>query len=142
MNDKKYPLETTAPRIEGFLDTVRKRANLRVNFRVAEGTNPHPEIENPDLIVQFSGADVELLLENKAELLLALEHLTMEMLRMPSEDHSLVCFDANDYRMLRIEELRLSALTAAEKVRKTRVPFHFSPMSTIPKAASARKSPA
>ena len=130
VSDKKYPIETTAPRIEGFLDTVRKRANLHIAFRVAEGTNPHPEIENPDLIVQFSGADVELLLENKAELLLALEHLTMEMLRMPSEDHSLVCFDANDYRMLRIEELRLSALTAAEKVRKTRVPFHFSPMSS------------
>ena len=30
----------------------------------------------------------------------------MEMLRMPSEDHSRISFDANDYRLLRIEELR------------------------------------
>lgn len=128
--DKKYPLETTAPRIGSFLDMVERHAHLRLDPVISEGKPPHPEIENPDVLVQFSGADVELLLENKAELLLALEHLTMEALRMPSEDHSLVCFDANDYRMLRIEELRLSALTAAEKVRKTRVPFHFSPMSS------------
>ena len=64
--------------------------------------------------MRFSGPDVELLLANKAELLLALEHLTMETLRMAPEEHSRVCFDANDHRMLRIEELRMSALTAAE----------------------------
>jgi spoIIIJ-associated protein len=54
--------------------------------------------------VQFKGADVDLLLANKAELLLALEQVTIA-LRMPSEDHSRISFDANDYRMLRIEEL-------------------------------------
>ena len=71
-------------------------------------------------MVKFSGPDVDLLLSNRAELLLALEHVTMEMLRMPSEDHSRISFDANDYRLLRIEELRLSAMTAAEKVKRTR----------------------
>ena len=65
--------------------------------------------------MKFSGPDVDLLLANKGEVLLALEFLTMEALRMPAEHHSLLCFDANDYRMLRIEELRLSAVTAAEK---------------------------
>ena len=60
-------------------------------------------------MVKFTGPDVDLLLSNRAELLLALEHVTMEMLRMPSEDHSRISFDANDYRLLRIEELRLSA---------------------------------
>ena len=43
----------------------------------------------------------------------------MEMLRMHSDEHSRISFDANDYRLLRIEELRLSALTAAEKVKRT-----------------------
>jgi spoIIIJ-associated protein len=32
--------------------------------------------------------------------------------------------------MLRIEELRLSALTAAEKVKRSRVPFEFNPMNS------------
>src|SRR5271168_154808 len=54
----------------------------------------------------------------------------MEALRMAAEDHSRVCFDANDHRMLRIQELRMSAEAAAERVKKTRMPFHFSPMSS------------
>ena len=44
--------------------------------------------------MKFSGPDVDLLLANKAELLLALEFLTMEALRMPGEHHSLLCFDS------------------------------------------------
>ncbi len=51
-------------------------------------------------------------------------------LRLPPEDHSLISFDANDYRLLRMEELRMSALTAAEKVKRSHVPFHFNPMSS------------
>src|SRR5262249_39191799 len=83
-----------------------------------------------DVHVKFSGPDVDLLLSNRAELLLALEHLTMEMLKMPSEDHSRLAFDANDYRLLRIEELRMSAVAAAEKVKRTGVPFRFNPMNS------------
>ena len=49
---------------------------------------------------------------------------------MPSEDHSRISFDANDYRLLRIEELRLAATTAAEKVKRTGVPFRFNPMNS------------
>jgi spoIIIJ-associated protein len=49
---------------------------------------------------------------------------------MPSEDHSRLCFDANDYRLLRIEELRLSAAAAAEKVKRTGMPFRFNPMNS------------
>ena len=54
----------------------------------------------------------------------------MEALRIPPEDHSLISFDANDYRLLRIEELRMSAMAAAEKVKRTHVPFHFNPMTS------------
>ena len=39
-------------------------------------------------------------------------------------------FDANDYRMLRIEELRMSAMTAAERVKRTKMPFFFNPMNS------------
>src|SRR5689334_24229713 len=81
-------------------------------------------------MVKFTGQDVDLILSNRAEFLLALEHVTMEMLRMPSEDHSRISFDANDYRALRIEELRVSAMTAAERVKRTGVPFRFNPMNS------------
>ena len=51
----------------------------------------------------------------------------MEMLRMPTEDHSRISFDANDYRLLRIEELRLSAVAAADRVKRTGEHFRFNP---------------
>lgn len=130
MSQPKYTVAETAPRIERFLNRLFESAGLDLEFEVGEGGNQHPDFENPDILVRFRGEDVDLLLANKAELLLALEHLTMEALRMPSEDHSRLCFDANDYRMMRIEELRLSAMAAAERVKKTQVPFHFSPMNS------------
>jgi spoIIIJ-associated protein len=126
----KYSIDSLRPRIEQFLIPVLQQAGFDVSFELRAPENPHPEVENPDVTVVFSGADVELLLANRAELLLALEHLSMEALRLPTEDHSLISFDANDYRLLRVEELRMSALAAAEKVKRTRVPFHFNPMTS------------
>ena len=105
-------------------------AAFELTYQLRTGENPHPEVENPEVTVRFQGPDVELLLNNRAELLLALEHISMEALRIPAEDHSLISFDANDYRLLRIEELRMSALAAADKVKRTHVPFHFNPMSS------------
>jgi spoIIIJ-associated protein len=128
--EKKYTLADDGPRIEQFLNRVFQLAGFELKYTVSAGETPHPDFENPDLLVRFNGPDVELLLANKAELLLALEQLSMEALGMPAEEHSRMCFDANDYRILRIEELRMSALAAAERVKKTRIPFHFSPMNS------------
>ena len=130
MADKKQTLAEAGPRIHQFLDKIIQVAGFTLSYQVSEGETLHPDFENPDLIVRFSGDDVDLLLGNKAELLLALEQLTMEALGMSPEEHSRVCFDANDHRMLRIQELRMSAQAAAERVKKTRIPFHFSPMNS------------
>src|ERR1700761_8229092 len=126
----KYTIDTLRPKLDGFLQPILLHAGLELTYELRTPENPHPEVENPEVTVNFFGADVELLLENRAELLLALEHLSMEALRLPAEDHSLISFDANDYRLLRVEELRMSALAAADKVKRTRVPFHFNPMTS------------
>ncbi len=130
MAQKKYTVAETGPRIEEFLKQVFQLAGFQLAFTVAEGETPHPDFENPDLMVRFTGADVDLLLGNKAELLLALEQLTMEAIGMAPEEHSRICFDANDRRILRIEELRMSAQAASDRVKKSRQPFHFSPMNS------------
>jgi spoIIIJ-associated protein len=130
VDEKKYTVSSIGAPIESFLRTVIRDAGFDVKFEVREGLHLHPGFEDPEVVVRFSGPDVELLLANRAEVLLALEHVTTEVLDIPAEDHSLVCFDANDYRVLRIEELRMSAITAAEKVKKTHTPFHFNPMSS------------
>ena len=126
----KYTVDSLRPKLDEFLAPLLDHAQLDLSYVLRAGENPHPEVENPEVVVNFSGPDVDLLLENRAELLLALEHLSMEVLRLPPEDHSLISFDSNDYRLLRVEELRMSALAAADKVKRTRVPFHFNPMSS------------
>ena len=130
MTERKYSVASIGSRIDSFLRTTLDNAGLKVNYQVQDVETADDDFETPDVVVKFSGGDVDLLLSNRAELLLALEHVTMEVLRMPSEDHSRVSFDANDYRLLRIEELRLSATTAAEKVKRTGVPFRFNPMNS------------
>jgi spoIIIJ-associated protein len=127
---KKFTLADSEPRIRQFLDLVLSRAGFSLTYAVTAGETVHPDFENPDVLVRFSGQDVDLLLGNKAELLLAIEQLTTEALGMAPEEHSLLCFDANDHRMLRIQELRMSAQAAAERVKKSRMPFHFSPMNS------------
>jgi spoIIIJ-associated protein len=127
---KKFTLADSEPLIRQFLDLMISRAGFTLNYTVSAGETVHPDFENPDVLVRFSGPDVDLLLANKAELLLAIEQLTTEALGMAPEQHSLLCFDANDHRMLRIQELRMSAQAAAERVKKSRTPFHFSPMNS------------
>ena len=138
MDETKYTVTETGPRIEEFLDTILDDMDLDVEYEILDGAHTHPDLEDPDLIVKFSGPDVDLLLANKAEVLLALEYLTMEALRMPPEHHSRLCFDANDYRLLRIEELRLSAITAAERVKKTAQPV---PLQSHEQPRAAHHSP-
>jgi spoIIIJ-associated protein len=130
LSEPKYTVDSLGPRIEEFLDMILDDANFDVEYEIETGDSTNPEIENPEVVVKFEGPDVELLLANKAELLLALEHVTMEALRIPSDDHSRLSFDANDFRMLRIAELRLSANAAAEKVKRTSEPFRFNPMNS------------
>jgi spoIIIJ-associated protein len=130
LTEVKYPVAETGPKIDTFLRQLLSDAGFDLEFEIAAGHSPNPEIENPEIMVKFSGRDVDALLANRAELLLALEQVTMEMLRMPHEDHSRISFDANDYRLLRIEELRMSAGAAAEKVKHSGVPFRFSPMNS------------
>jgi len=130
VSDRKYSVASIGPRLDSFLGPLLKQARLRVEYTMSDSEVSDDDFETPDVVVKFTGQDVDLLLENRAELLLALEHLTMEVLRMPSDDHSRLSFDANDYRLLRIEELRMSAAAAAEKVKRTGVPFKFNPMNS------------
>ena len=130
MSDIKYTVTETGPKIEAFLRRILPLAALDVEFDITDGESAHHTFETPDLVVRFTGEDVDTLVANKGEVMLALEHLTMEILGVPNDQHSRLCFDANDHRLLRIEELRLSAVTIADKVLKSKVPYQFNPMNS------------
>jgi len=130
LTERKYSVASIGLRIDGFLDTTLQNGGIKLTYEIQDAAPSNDDFETPDVMVKFSGPDVDLLLSNRAELLLALEHVTMEMLRIPSEDHSRISFDANDYRLLRIEELRLSAVAAADRVKHTGEFFRFNPMNS------------
>ena len=65
MGEKKYTIEAVASRIEHLLGVVHKHGHLHFSHKIIDGVNPHPDIENPELVVQFSGPDVDILLANK-----------------------------------------------------------------------------
>jgi len=121
-----------ANKINELLNAVVSKGGLRLKYRITVDP-PLPEErdwERPEILVQFSGPDSPLLLERGAELLRALELLALEMLRLPGNEHEKISFDCMNHRSLRLEELRMAASVAADKVRKTGAPYQFTPMSS------------
>jgi len=125
-----YTVEEHGERIREFLNKIIENGKFALAFTVGLPKHHDPDFDRPDLAVDFSGEDIDVLLSNRAELLLALEMLTLELLRVPSDQHSKIAFDCNGYRLLRMRELRLTAETAAERVVTTNKPFAFNPMNS------------
>jgi spoIIIJ-associated protein len=89
-----------------------------------------PAAATTEVLVTFRGPDEGLLLEHEADLLLALEHIAHRWLRLDPRLHDHVRFDCRDYRTTRLDELKLSARVAAQRVRETGQPHRFNPMSS------------
>jgi spoIIIJ-associated protein len=121
-----------AKKIDELLRAIVSLGNIRLKYRITVDP-PLPEErdwERPEILVELSGPDSTLLLERGGELLRSVELLAIEMLQLPPNEHEKVSFDCMNQRAMRIEELRMAAAVAAEKVRQTGVPYEFSPMSS------------
>ena len=122
----------SANQLNVFLGGIVKHGGFKLKYRIM--VNPpvadDRDWERPEILVEFAGPDSSLLLERGAELLRSLELLAIEMLRLPGNEHEKISFDCMGHRKARLEELRMTARVAAEKVRKTGAPYHFSPMSS------------
>jgi len=122
----------SANQINAFLGGVVKYAGLKLKYRISVDPplGEDRDWERPEILVEFAGPDSSLLLERGAELLRAMELLAMEMLHLPGNEHEKINFDCMGHRKARLEELRLSASVAAEKVRNSGTPYEFAPMSS------------
>jgi spoIIIJ-associated protein len=121
-----------ANKINELLQGIVAHGGLRLKYRITVDP-PMTEVrdwERPEILVQFAGPDSALLLERGAELLRSIELLALEMLRLPGNEHEKINFDCMNHRAMRLEELRLAADVAADKVRKTGAPYTFAPMSS------------
>jgi len=104
--------------------------HLRYKITVDPPVTTDREWEHPEILVELSGADSPLVLENGAELLRAFEHVSLEMLRLAPDEHEKVGFDCQNFRSARLQELRMAADVAAGRVRKSGMPYAFAPMSS------------
>ncbi len=122
----------TAKRISELLNTLIKYGDFRLKYKITVDPpiGEDRDWEKPDILVDFSGSDSPLLLERGGELLRSIECVVLEALRLGSHEHEKVAFDCMNFRRTRIEELRMAAEVAAEKVLKTGVPYPFQPMSS------------
>ncbi len=121
-----------AKKIDEFLRGAIANSGLRLRYRIT--VDPplaeDRDWERPDILVEFTGSDSPLLLERGAELLRSFEHLALEMVRLEHGEHEKLSFDCMNYRSMRIEELKLAAGVAADRVRKTGFPYFFNPMTS------------
>jgi spoIIIJ-associated protein len=100
---------------------------LKVSLQPREPTGQEsPEV--PEIVVDFSGPDAGLLLEAHAELLNAIEYVVLRAVRLEESLFPKISFDSEDYRRLRVEELKLMAQVAADRVRDTGTAFPLGPM--------------
>src|SRR5208337_3408999 len=125
-------LKEAAQKIAGFLTTLNKLGGMRLKYRITagEGARDPESLEARVIYVELAGPDVPLVTQHNGELLRALETIAAQILRLDQRDHDLVSFDAGNFKALRAQELRLQAETAAEKVRKSGIPYSFPPMNS------------
>lgn len=122
-------LEAKKKKVADFLQTLTSPGRLNLKFIILD-TPPASADSAAEISVEFSGPDVPLLLARNGELLLSLEHLAAKVLRFEQEDHDRISFDAENFKVLRNQELRIAAEVAIERVRRTGQPYSFSPMNS------------
>jgi spoIIIJ-associated protein len=129
--DGKLDHAATTAALGRCLDVLIQKGHFQLTYEIqSTGTASAAELENPEILVNFSGRDQDLLVERNAELLKALEHIALRWLWLDPQFYGRIRFDAGGYRALRIEELKLSARVAADRVRDTHAPFRFNAMAS------------
>ena len=121
--------EHASEELRRFIDLAIREMGLELQYDVSTPAQAGESAEEPSIVVAFRGPDEDLLLAEQAELLLALEHIAHRWLRLDPRLHDQVRFDCGDYRTTHLDELKLSARVAAQRVRETGQAFRFNPMS-------------
>jgi spoIIIJ-associated protein len=115
--------------LKRYLDLAVREMGLEIAFEISEPATLGASAGDKDVLVTFTGADQDFLLEEQADLLLSLEHVGHRWLRLDPRLHDRVRFDCAEYRAMRLDELKLSARVAAQRVRETGLEHRFNPMS-------------
>ena len=121
-------LESNMTAVGDLLRQIIKHGGFNLSFEVKKAAATSDTDEGASYVVDFSGTDQDLLLEKNGALLDALESVVFKAVRLDEELFGKITFDCRGWRQLRIEELKLMARVAAERVIETGDPFPLNPM--------------
>lgn len=122
-------------RIRQFLEFLVAAADLKVTFTIEvqtpdPTTMPGQSAASSQLSVTFDGPDKTLLTARGGEVLLAMEHLTVKMLRLESEEHDRISFEADGFKAKREASLHSLVAQAVLHVSRTGQPYSFLSMTS------------
>jgi spoIIIJ-associated protein len=131
-------LAQAAQTIGRFLQNFASNSGLRLRFRVKvrgaasgeDADGDQPQGAQRTLYVEFSGPDTQVLTAHNGELLNALEHIAIKILRLEPDQLERVAFDADNFKANRDRRMRDSAAEAVEQVRATGRPHPFPAMNS------------
>ena len=131
IHDGKLDRVAAADELRAFLEKIVRagRLELQVKVRVVESTTTDGQGE-AEVLADLDGKDKELLLARNGEVLKALEHLAFRALGLEPAFHDKIHLDSGGYRALRVEELKMTARVAAERVQTSKQSFQLNPMSS------------
>lgn len=115
--------------IEALLKQIIQQGGFNLSVAIRRRSPAPGDLETPEYVVDFSGRDTDLLLESHGALLNALEYVVRKAVRLEDTLLSKIAFDCEDWRLLRVRELQLTAQLAAERVIETGEPYPLGPMS-------------
>lgn len=124
------------PGIEKYIESLQsllhewiKAGPFQLNFSVHKAPTQGDDPDTPEYVVDFSGPDADLLLEKNATLLHAFEYVALKCVRLEEDQFRRIAFDSGDWRRTRLEELRMIARVAAQRVIDSGDPFALNPMN-------------
>lgn len=131
VKDGQLDRSATAEALRRFLEDFLRAArwDLTVTVKCMDPAASADSSETAEVVADFDGPDKDFLVERGAEVLKALEHLALRALRLDTVFQERIHLDCCGYRALRMEELRMTARVAAERVQASKQPFRLNPMS-------------
>ena len=125
-------LQLAAQKIAGFLSNLNKLGGLRLKYRIsaADGANAPDAADRSQINVELAGPDVPLVTQHNGELLRALETIAAQILRLDQREGDLISFDAGNFKAMQLNELKLKAEVAADKVIRSGIPYAFPPTNS------------
>ncbi len=115
--------------LQSLLEDWMKVGPFQLTFSVQKVDSQTDDPDAPEYVVDFSGPDADLLLEKNATLLHALQYVAFKAVRLEEEQFRRIAFDSKDWRRTRLDELRMIAKVAAQRVIETGDPFTLNPMN-------------